>query len=120
MYKNLTLSYHKNASFFVILIIGIFGSLLTPILSIDSHIRIVQTLITLFGIVASILLVHLFWKYYYRKQTVKEYDYAIKLKSNIWGVRGHEYDSISWVYYYHQGNSSGNLIPIQTLLKEIS
>jgi hypothetical protein len=35
VYTKLTLSYHKNASFFVILIVGIFGSLLTPILSID-------------------------------------------------------------------------------------
>jgi hypothetical protein len=32
MYTRLTLSYHKNTAFFVILIVGIFGSLLTPIL----------------------------------------------------------------------------------------
>src|SRR5919106_3546137 len=35
MYTKLTLSYHKNTVFFVILIVGIFGSLLTPIPSID-------------------------------------------------------------------------------------
>lgn len=35
MYTGLTLSYHKNTAFFVILIVGIFGSFLTPILSID-------------------------------------------------------------------------------------
>lgn len=35
MYTKLTLSYHKNTAFFVILIVGIFGSLLTPILNID-------------------------------------------------------------------------------------
>jgi hypothetical protein len=35
MYTRLTLLYHKNTSLFVILIVGIFGSLLSPILSID-------------------------------------------------------------------------------------
>lgn len=35
VYTKLTLSYHKNTAFFVILIVGIFGSLLTPILNID-------------------------------------------------------------------------------------
>jgi hypothetical protein len=35
MCTRLTLSYHKNTAFFVILIVEIFGSLLTPILSID-------------------------------------------------------------------------------------
>jgi hypothetical protein len=29
------LSYHKNTAFFVIIIVGIFGSLLTPILGVD-------------------------------------------------------------------------------------
>jgi hypothetical protein len=34
MYTRLTLSYHKNTAFFVILIVGIFSSMLTLILSI--------------------------------------------------------------------------------------
>jgi hypothetical protein len=45
----------------------------------QDHIRLVQTLMAVFATVATILLIHLFWRYYYRKQTVKEYDYTIKL-----------------------------------------
>jgi Staphylococcal nuclease homologue len=35
VYTKLTLSYHKNKVLFVILIVGVFGSLLTPVLSVD-------------------------------------------------------------------------------------
>lgn len=45
----------------------------------QAYIVTLQLLITVFGIGASIALIYLSWHHYYRKQAVKEYDYAIKL-----------------------------------------